>query len=297
MINDGIYKLVVDRIDGRVKHAGMQRKTLVTDNFTLEYFDSLSSKPSVLIIHGLGIEGKFQWYKQLKLLSSHYRVIMPNLLSFGNSRSFHRQYSIEDQVKAIQLLADELQLTGFDVMGISYGGLVAAELVRLEEHSFRKLLLMDAPVKFFDVTDIERIGHSLRADSLESLFVPSDADGLRKLFFAATGQKVPVLKGVMEKFQHELFGVATEEKRLMIKEMIAAINQYKVVDYSGIKVPVKLIWGEKDLLVPVERAKLLQKHIGSNADLSIIPGVGHVPNFQRSLKFNHLMMDFLSSAE
>jgi len=101
----------------------------------------------------------------------------------------------------------------------------------------------------------------------------------------------------MDKFYQELFVSSAEEKRLMIKEMLAAINDYRNVDYSQIAIPVKLIWGEKDLLVPVDRAHLLQKHIGSNAELSVISGAGHVPNFQRSARFNKLMMEFLSRNE
>jgi pimeloyl-ACP methyl ester carboxylesterase len=47
---------------------------------------------------------------------------------------------------------------------------------------------------------------------------------------------------------------------------------------GGLKIPVKVIWGEKDLYISKEMGVELAKRIG--AELTLLPGIGHYPHLQ-----------------
>ena len=82
------------------------------------------------------------------------------------------------------------------------------------------------------------------------------------------------------------------EKTRLMEKMLASIDEYQERDYST-TVPSLIIWGEDDLLIPVERAKLLKEHMGELTQLKIIKGAGHMPNITKAKRFNQLISDFL----
>jgi len=63
---------------------------------------------------------------------------------------------------------------------------------------------------------------------------------------------------------------------------------------NGIYQDVLLIWGEKDLIFPLEEAYLLQRHIGEKAKVVVINECGHVPSFEKSTELNEALLKFLS---
>ena len=62
---------------------------------------------------------------------------------------------------------------------------------------------------------------------------------------------------------------------------------------AAIEAPTLLIWGERDPLVPVNRAASVQAVI-PGSELRIIPRAGHVPMWDAPQQFNAIAMEFLS---
>ena len=63
---------------------------------------------------------------------------------------------------------------------------------------------------------------------------------------------------------------------------------------AEIDVPVLIVCGEDDQLIPVSDAEEMRDAL-PNAELAIIPGAGHLPNLEQPLEFNELVWDFLES--
>src|SRR5690606_23839030 len=65
---------------------------------------------------------------------------------------------------------------------------------------------------------------------------------------------------------------------------------------ADIDVPVLIIHGEDDQIIPVSQAEAMRDEI-PNAKLVILPGAGHLPNLEQADAFNEAVWDFLQSLE
>ena len=59
-----------------------------------------------------------------------------------------------------------------------------------------------------------------------------------------------------------------------------------------LNLPILLVWGENDTLVPVRQGRQLSK-LFPHAVLQIIPSAGHVPMFDQPQQFNECVLSFL----
>jgi pimeloyl-ACP methyl ester carboxylesterase len=73
-----------------------------------------------------------------------------------------------------------------------------------------------------------------------------------------------------------------------------------IMDYSyrerlpEIDIPVLVVWGRNDLLVPVTDAYAYAELIGANARVEVFEDTGHVPMLERPSRFNALLRGFLA---
>jgi pimeloyl-ACP methyl ester carboxylesterase len=63
---------------------------------------------------------------------------------------------------------------------------------------------------------------------------------------------------------------------------------------ARIEIPVLIVWGRNDMLVPVEDAGAYQRLIGANAHTVIFEDTGHVPMLERPTRFNDLLRGFVA---
>jgi pimeloyl-ACP methyl ester carboxylesterase len=63
---------------------------------------------------------------------------------------------------------------------------------------------------------------------------------------------------------------------------------------AATRLPVLLIWGEGDELLPVQRARAAVQRL-PGARLEVIEGAGHTPQAERPDRFNRALEDFLAS--
>jgi pimeloyl-ACP methyl ester carboxylesterase len=74
-----------------------------------------------------------------------------------------------------------------------------------------------------------------------------------------------------------------------------ALTSYDFKDrLAEIEIPVLLVWGENDMLVPVVDSSRYQRMIGPNARRVIFSDTGHVPMIERPSRFHELLSEFLA---
>jgi pimeloyl-ACP methyl ester carboxylesterase len=71
------------------------------------------------------------------------------------------------------------------------------------------------------------------------------------------------------------------------QEMEALIEQYKTV-----KVPVLIIWGKEDEVVPLKVGEKFKRDL-PNSELVVLPRCGHIPPEEEPLATRQAVMDFL----
>lgn len=259
----------------------------------IEYWDSKdTTKPTVLLVHGFGASTKYQWYKQVKLLSEKYRVIAPNLNYFGRTIPAETDYTVSGQVETLEKLLAHLAIDTCSVIGVSYGGLIAAELAKNTSRTIPEMILFDTPTKFADSSDIMNVKNYFDTPSIEELFVPSEPEGLNKLLFLATGKDRNVPKGFLKEFHEKSYAYNLGDKRQLIAALLDDMEFFKNQEYH-FKMPILLVWGSEDKVVPVSTGEQLAVYFGENAKLKVIEGAAHMPNMTHTRDFNTYVEVFL----
>lgn len=288
---------VFDIFHHHIKHkftkSGLAFKQIELDKkYTLTYWDSENDKPVLLLLHGFGASTEFQWYKQVHDLSADYRLIIPNLLYFGGSTANVPSYSLENQVEALENLLISLKVNSFYLCGVSYGGLVAAELALVVNTHVKKLVIIDSPVKYFTDEDMKAAAETFKVKNLQELLVPPDYKGLKTLLSVAYYKPPAVPKFLLKQMYKRTYNSERVEKKGLLELLDVEKELYQQKLYA-FNFPVLLIWGAEDRLIPIHVANQLQKHFGNNSQLIIIPNAAHMPALEQAGVFNKTILEFL----
>ena len=70
----------------------------------------------------------------------------------------------------------------------------------------------------------------------------------------------------------------------------------KLANFSKLGMPTLLIWGDKDTITPLWQGEELKKVI-SNSSLNVLKGLGHIPQIEDPVQFNHSLLPFLEQVK
>jgi len=284
------YKIAYKHTSKTLHKSGLELKEFKNEKFTITYWDSGGDKPVMILLHGFGASTQFQWYKQVKSLKDTYRLVLPNLIYFGGSTSSSPISSVADQVYAMQSLIEYLGIKTYTLCGVSYGGLVSAELALLNPKSIKKLILCDAPIKFLTEKDIQKTLEKYKINSLSELLVPSNHKKLKPLMSIAY-LKPPSVPRFMFKSVYKNMYVTQADGQKRLLQSLENQKEFFAAKTYHYDFPVLLIWGEGDELIPITVGQELQKHIGENAKLIVIPKTAHMPCLEAPKKFNTYLLE------
>lgn len=287
------YKLANGHVHRKLERAGMTHYLSDIGDNRISYWDNGSDKPVLLLVHGFGSTASFQWFKQIAALTKDYRIIMPNLLYFGQSKPLTgNKYQLQDQVDVLSDLLNELKVDSFHLCGVSYGGLVSAELAREYPEKLLSLTLFDAPLKFYGKRDIEAICTKYGTETVQDFFVPKDGKGMKTLLSAGFKRTPPIPALFLESFLDAQYLPNSDHLKNLLIQLQADEVMYAKRSYV-FEFPVLLIWGEDDDIVSVQRGQQLHEYlIGS--EFHVIPKTKHLPNLDKPRAFNKLFIDFLN---
>ena len=65
--------------------------------------------------------------------------------------------------------------------------------------------------------------------------------------------------------------------------------------YQGLKVPVFIIWGERDTITPLDQGQRLAR-LAPHAELAVMRNVGHIPQIEDPAGFNELLLKAVAKA-
>jgi len=98
-----------------------------------------------------GIPGSaLSWERVGQSLTEHHRVIIPDLLGFGQSDQPRRDYYMEAQARAVKQMLDQIEIASLYLGGHDFGGPVAITLMRLFPELKIKGLVLSATNMFID---------------------------------------------------------------------------------------------------------------------------------------------------
>ncbi len=277
------------------------------DGLHVHHVSGGSGSPPVLFVHGLGSAGYLEWRFNLPVIGRSHRVYAPDLPGFGRSDRPPDGYGIPLFAHVIEEYIRTRRLKPV-LVGASLGGRVALEVALRRPQSVRRLVL---------VNSLGVVRPSVQP-YYPLLLLPGVSEGLLRAVREALLRVPP---HTIRRYAGRFLGVRGDVERILddpyldsLREMHAADGyprayvstvralagresygaQSLVERLAGTGLPVLLIWGEGDRLLPLARARqALLKLPG--ARLEVIEGAGHAPQAERPEEFNRALEDFLAS--
>lgn len=259
----------------------------------ISYSDN-SSKPYLLMLHGMGANARTNWSSQIKTLSKHFNLILPDLIYFGESTSESGNYSLEFQVEQIREAILNCGIhSKLNVMGFSYGGLTAAMYNQLYQPEVIKLIIIDGPIKFYSGEMADSLANLVGVKTIKNVIVPasiSDFNGMKKAVISTWFPATRKLKQKMLKF----FFLPTKTVRdAQMDYLFQRQKTYQDYNYNIDKTQTLLIWGAKDGAIPLSVGQNLHKAFPNTTQLLVFPKAKHDAHFREFKKINKAVIDFL----
>ena len=247
----------------------------------------------VILFHGTAAWSKLWWRTTAALKNDGYRPVVPDLPPFGYSE---RQggYSRSEQAARIDGTMTALGTGRAIVVGHSFGAGAALEYVMRHPDRVIGLVLVDA--------------------ALGLTQTPADAPSIlkygpvRELAVSATATNPLATRFLLSKliYRQEAASDATLDilkAPMRIEGTTSHIADW-LLDFSGfdrsalsasrdegakIKLPVAMIWGDRDDVTPLVQANDLRSLVPS-ASLHVMRDVGHIPQIEDPDAFNSVLL-------
>lgn len=230
------------------------------------------------------------WDGQSKALPPGWRLIAPDLRGFGGStlEDPDDSPSIDDYAADVVDLLTELHMPSAVIGGCSMGGYAALAVARRALPLVRALILIDS-----------RAGADTpegRANRRTMLAVvdregPSGAarDLMPKLLGKTTFNERPDVEPFVRRLAKQQSAAAVKGA---IHRMMSRPDSSDVI--QNLRVPLLIVVGDEDTLTPPEEARKMAA-LNPNAELVLLPRVGHLPSLEQPQAFNETLHAFLSA--
>jgi pimeloyl-ACP methyl ester carboxylesterase len=269
-----LYAPDKDRAQLEAQYATAPSEFITTAGLRVHVRDSgPRMAPVIVLLHGFGAS-LHTWDAWAQALESTHRVVRLDLPGAGLTGADPTgDYSDTRGMQVISTLLDELDIAQAVVVGHSMGGRLAWRLAAEQPHRVKQLVLI-AP------------------DGLQ----PSGSDdsapkspGLAARLLQVTLPKALVRSGLAQAYAnpqalsdttvdryHDLL-LAPQVRAAMLARMSQPAVRSAPDSLSKISAPVLLLWGEQDRLIAPARAQAFMPLL-PQAQLVVLPGVGHVPH-------------------
>jgi len=229
---------------------------------------------AVVLVHGQSAN-LFVWEGWAERLAQHYRVVSLDLPGHGLTGPDPRGgYLWPELAASLSALIEELDLGRFVLVGNSLGGAVSLEYALREPNRLAGLVLVDTigPPRpeprplIFEAYATPVLGNALAHLTPRWLVRANRAD--------TYGPTSKFSNEGVERFQAMMRRAGN---RRAAREIVAQAFDPSIPRWIGsISTPTLVLWGAEDTWTPVRDAAWLGERL-PNAEVHILPGLGHMP--------------------
>jgi pimeloyl-ACP methyl ester carboxylesterase len=259
-----------------------KRAGLTAKKASLPYLEGGSGGEVLLLVHGFAGD-KDNFTRIARLLTPHYRVIIPDLPGFGDARRDPAaRHDMATQVENLRAFMAELGVQRFHMGGNSMGGFIAAEYATRYPEQIASLWLL-APAGTAQTMESASFQEYLAGGPMPLLVPrPGDFDKL----MAACMAKPPFfpysLKQVMARR-------ATADYPLHCAIMKQMVDSPQLRGPIG--APALIVWGTEDRILSPKGAPATRA-LMPNARLIMMDGIGHLPMLEATRRTARDFLDF-----
>jgi pimeloyl-ACP methyl ester carboxylesterase len=240
------------------------------------HLDSAGGGDPVLVLHhDIGGSASLRFHDAM---AATHRVVLPSHPGYDRSERPEWMRGVRDLAAVYQWLLTELGLSDVSLVGLGFGGWIAAEMASLAPRQFRRLVLAGAmgiqPERgeIFDqalVNTMEYVRTGFHdPDVFEQVFGEPDTDQLEQ----------------WEINREMTFRIAW--RPYMYSQTLPHL-------LGGVRTPTLVVWGRQDRIVPLECGERYAALL-PNARLEVVADCGHLIELEKGDELAALVTEFLA---
>jgi pimeloyl-ACP methyl ester carboxylesterase len=257
----------------------------------LAYYDQGKGEQAILLIHGFG-EDHAIWKNQIEFLSTHYRVIAPNLPGVQcKPLALHHSQApnIRMFVEVLHELMHHLHIEKYYIVGHSMGGYIGLSFADYYVNHVQGLLLLHSTT--YEDNEAKKTSRMKVAEFIQEWGVSKYLETATPNLFGDAFKKTN--PGVIQNVIESGLGISQEA---MIQFVFAMRNRKAMTHLlQQHTIPVWMIVGEADLAVPIQDSLEQIKLLPSSNSL-VLNNVGHMGMFEATNQVNEFIHQCIQSA-
>ncbi len=272
---------------------------LTVNNQEIAYQEVGKGTTTLLFVHGLSSTME-SWKNNLEGLKDEFHCIAIDLPGYGKSSKLRTDYSLRDYAEIINSFVQKKELRNVILVGHSMGGQIAMHTVLENPDTFKKLILI-APAGIETFTSQEA---TLMKTSYTPQVVINTSDeqvvaNYKLNFYEFPESANAMVEQRIAMKEAEDFPMYAE---LIVNNIHAMLDEPVLSKVSEISVPVLMIYGQNDMLIPnryfhptesIESLVNTSKEKFKDIHVEVIEEAGHFVNFEKADEVNSAIKEFL----
>lgn len=242
----------------------------------LRYAERPGEGDAILLVHGFGGDLN-NWLFNIDALAAAGPVYALDLPGHGESAKLMEKPGLDALTDAVEALMQAAGLERAHLVGHSLGGAVAANLALRDAGRVRSLTLI-SPAGLGEEINMEYVEGFTAAESrrelkpvLQHLFADPDLVSRQMIDDLLKYKRLDGVKEALEGLASAVFPNGRQAANL-------------AAGLAGLDIPVQIIWGAKDAIIPAAHAKALP-----GARVEIIAEAGHMAQMEAANRVNELI--------
>jgi pyruvate dehydrogenase E2 component (dihydrolipoamide acetyltransferase) len=233
----------------------------------------------IILVHGFGADLNGWMFNQPQLAESHTTYAL-DLPGHGGSDKKIGDGSVRDLADVLAGFMDALGIDRAHLVGQSLGGAIILKLATDHPEKAASLTLISSAGLGEDINMayveafIRATGRKDLKPELEKLFADPNLVSRDMINDVLKYKRMDGVDQVLRTIAGNVF--AGGKQSLILREKLAAI-----------KVPVQVIFGAQDQIIPARHAEGLS----GNVKVKVIPQAGHMPHMEAASEVNRLILD------
>lgn len=233
-----------------------QERSVQVAGLNIAYREGGSGEPLVVVHHDIGSQG---WTPFSETLAGSFRVIVPELPGYGRSDRPAWARHPRDMAMLLGLFLDKLDIDSAVLVGLGFGGWIAAEMAIMNQRRYRRLVLVGPP----GIQPSEgEILDQMMVDLTEFVRTGCASDAAFERIF---GKEAPREQALVWDYAREMTA------RLAWKPYMFSHQLPHLL--GGVETPALIVWGRENRVVPLVCGEAYARAL-PNARLVVVDDAG-----------------------
>ena len=258
------------------------------------------SGPVLMLVHGITSDSR-TWKRVMPYLARRFTVLAPDLAGHGGSAGPRGDYSLGAHASSLRDLLACLGHERATLVGHSLGGGVAMQFSYQFPELCERLVLVDSGGLGREVSPLLRAATLPGSEYVLPLLAASRLLDAGRIAAGVLGRVGLRLGTDLEEMARGHATLADPGARAAFVQTLRGVvgpggQRVDAGDrlYLASRIPVLLVWGERDTIIPVSHGRAAHRLIRGSR-LEVFARSGHFPQLDEPERFLHVLTDFIDA--